>query len=116
MPINNLNLIYRNNSKAWMTLSIFNEWLSSLNESMKYDNRKILLILDNATVHPIYSDYTNAEIIFFPPNVTSLIQPCDQGIIKNFKDFYKKYLNQKILFELDDLSNVNLQNKDMIIR
>ncbi|KAG0433848.1 Tigger transposable element-derived protein 6, partial [Dictyocoela muelleri] len=64
--INNLNLIYRNNSKAWMTLSIFNERLSSLNESIKYDNRKILLILEYATVHTIDSDYTNVEIIFFP--------------------------------------------------
>ncbi|KAG0422390.1 Jerky like protein-like [Dictyocoela muelleri] len=81
---------------------------------MKYDNRKILLILDNETVHPIDSDYTNVKIIFFRPNVTSLIQPCDLGIIKNFKDFYKKYLNQKILFELDDLCNDNLQNKDII--
>lgn len=97
-----------------MSLSIFNEWLFSINEDMKLKDRKILLILDNATIHPVDTEYSNIEIIFFPPNVTSLIQPCDQGIIKNFKDHYKKFLNRKILFELDDQNNANLSNNDVM--
>lgn len=111
--IDNLNIIYKNNPKAWMNLSIFNEWLDSINDEMISSNRKILLVLDNATVHPIDTEYSNIEIIFFPPNVTSLIQPCDQGIIKNFKDFYKRYLNKKILFELDECLD-ELENSDVV--
>ncbi|KAG0434315.1 Tigger transposable element-derived protein 6 [Dictyocoela muelleri] len=93
-----------------MNLSIFNKWLFSINEDIKLKNRKILLILDNATVHPVDREYSNIEIIFFLKNVTSLIQPCDQGIIKNFKDHYKKFLNRKFFFELDDQNNTNISN------
>ncbi len=50
--------------------------------------------------------YTNIELFYFPLNVTSLIQPLDQGIIKNFKVFYKKELLRKLLFEMEDDKNI----------
>lgn len=103
--ISNFNLTYKNNSKAWMSLTIFEEWLKELNSNLKNSNRKILLIIDNAPVHPKDVEYSNIELFYLIPNVTSLIQPCDQGIIKSFKDHYKKYINQKILFLFDDENN-----------
>ncbi|XP_008189539.1 tigger transposable element-derived protein 4-like [Acyrthosiphon pisum] len=44
-------ITYRSNKKAWMTTELFNEWLFSLNEDMKKQERKMLLFLDNCTVH-----------------------------------------------------------------
>jgi hypothetical protein len=29
--------------------------------------------------------------IYFPPNVTSLVQPCDQGILRSMKTKYKDF-------------------------
>lgn len=51
---------------------------------------KILLVVDNAPSHPPYlADLSNnIKIVFMPPNTTSLIQPCDQGIIQTFKAYY----------------------------
>lgn len=50
---------------------------------------KILLVVDNAPSHPAsLADIGNIKIAFFPPNTTSLIQPCDQGIISTFKSYY----------------------------
>lgn len=51
---------------------------------------KILLVVDNAPSHPPHlADISNnIKIVFLPPNTTSLIQPCDQGIIATFKAYY----------------------------
>lgn len=50
-------------------------------ETINDENLKILPILCKETVHIIDADCSTLEIICFPLNVTSLIQPCDQGII-----------------------------------
>ena len=74
-----------------MTRDIFEEWLKDLNSKMCFDKRKILLFIDNATVHSDI-ELSNVRILFFPPNATSHLQPLDQGIIKNFKMHYRKYM------------------------
>ncbi|XP_050538284.1 tigger transposable element-derived protein 6-like [Daktulosphaira vitifoliae] len=39
----------------------------------------------------------NLEVLFFPPNMTSVVQPMDQGIIKNFKHHYRTLLVLNLL-------------------
>jgi hypothetical protein len=50
-------------------------------------NRKILLLVDNAPTHALYetTQLTNITIKHLPPNTTAHLQPCDQGIINSFK-------------------------------
>ncbi len=112
--ITKMNLSYTHNSKAWMNLMTFKSWLEMLNMKIKSENRKILLILDNAPVHPIEVEYSNIELLYLPPNTTSLIQPCDQGIIKTFKTHYKRMLSSKIIFELDNTENKKLDYSELI--
>ncbi len=69
---------------------------------MKKQNRKVLLLVDNAGGHNISLDFknnklTNVELHFMPPNTTSVLQPCDQGIIKTFKLYYRKLLVNYLL-------------------
>ena len=68
-----------------MTCELFQRWLEWFNSKMKLSNRKILLLLDNAAGHKINQTFSNITIHFLPPNLTSVIQPCDAGIIKVFK-------------------------------
>jgi hypothetical protein len=51
---------------------------------------KILFLLDNAPGHPpsIADIHENINVMFLPPNTTSLIQPMDQGVIATFKSYY----------------------------
>lgn len=68
---------------------------------MRKANRQILLLLDNAPVHKLNHDneLTNITIRFFAPNMTSVIQPCDAGIIASFKAQYRKlFIQQRINF------------------
>ncbi|GFU83643.1 jerky protein homolog-like [Trichonephila clavipes] len=77
----------------------FSEWYSKdfLPNVKKLRERegktgKVLLIIDNAPCHPpveilnaIDDDFS---VLYLPPNVTALVQPMDQGVIKKFKKIY----------------------------
>ncbi|KAG0438324.1 Tigger transposable element-derived protein 6 [Dictyocoela muelleri] len=102
LDFNRLGISYKNNNKAWMITEIFCSWLYDLNEEMIKRNKKILLTLDNAPVHPVDVKYSNIELLYFPPNLTSRIQPLDQGIIRSFKSIYRRKLNSKLNFEIDE--------------
>lgn len=85
------------NPMAWMTEQISNDYFCEKlhNELECYCKRegipfKILLVLGNAASHPprteVLSDHF--RICFIPPNTTSSLQPCNQGIIETFKSYY----------------------------
>jgi hypothetical protein len=60
---------------------------------------KILLIVSNAPGLPVHLDgiHANAEVVFIPPNTTSLLQPIDQGLFTNFKaDFLQRTFAQAV--------------------
>ena len=63
-----LPVTYRANWKAWMTSDIFTEFVRSLDHQMKYQNRKVALILDRCPAHPRITGSTNVELYFLPPN------------------------------------------------
>ncbi|CAB4413281.1 unnamed protein product [Rhizophagus irregularis] len=89
LPVN-----YYWNKTAWMQVSIWNDYLKKLDTKMRLQNRKILLLVDNAPVHITNENtqLTNVTLHFLPPNTTSHLQPCDAGIINSFKAKYRKLL------------------------
>ena len=74
----------------------------SLNVHFKSQMRKILLIRDNyathwlkhVDMHELFGfltlQFKNITIAFLPPNVTSVVQPLDHGIIASFNSIKKK--------------------------
>lgn len=50
--------------------------------------------------------FENVEIVWLPLNMTAKYQPCDQGIIANFKVKYKKRWTRFIITEADNNRNV----------
>jgi hypothetical protein len=53
---------------------------------------KVILFVDNCPAHP-HSVATKLEaikLVFFPPNLTSILQPCDLGIIRSMKHYYRE--------------------------
>ena len=63
--------------------SIFRQWLVEFNRDMTKENRHVALVVDNCAAHPKDSgdELSHIKLFFLPPNVTSLIQPCDMGEI-----------------------------------
>ena len=83
---------YRN-PRAWMTKSVFQKEMNLLNDKMKDEKRKILLILDNAPGHDQELQLSNIIFLFLLPNTTSILQPLDQGVIAVVKAKYKVWFN-----------------------
>ena len=55
-------------------------------------------MLDNCPAHPNVQPALKAiKLVFLPPNTTSTLQPCDQGIIQNMKVHYRKFLLIKMI-------------------
>jgi hypothetical protein len=109
--LKNVPLPYEANKNAWMTQQVFDKWILDLDETMK--KKKIILFMDNATCHGSAASLklSNIKIEYLPTNTTSLIQPMDAGVIKNFKCHYRRKILQKILSSLEE--DEALSAKDM---
>src|SRR6187399_2718258 len=57
-------LEYDGNKTAWMTAELFTNWLKKWDTELAEAGTKILLILDNARVHPPTIELVNIELLF----------------------------------------------------
>lgn len=105
-----LPVTYHSNSKAWMTNEIFSVFLHDLDTSVITKRRKILLFIKNSFAHsPKILSLNHVKVIFYPLNCTSVVQPFDFGIIKCFKQLYRKKLMQRTLTLMGQEKDTNLK-------
>ena len=91
-----LPVMWRGNTKAWMTRQFFVEWIHKVfaPSVKKYlqDKKlplKCLLVLDNAPTHftglknDLVDKFNFIQVKYLPPSTTPLIQPMDQQVIAN---------------------------------
>ncbi|XP_029055241.2 tigger transposable element-derived protein 2-like [Osmia bicornis bicornis] len=102
----NLPVVYKSQRQAWMTQEIFNSWYEEhfkpSVEMYKTESGmlgKVVLLVDNCSSHKTMTPqaHDNFEIIYLPPNTTSLIQPMDQGVIAKFKTTYRHKMLRRVL-------------------
>ncbi|XP_064475501.1 tigger transposable element-derived protein 6-like [Ornithodoros turicata] len=93
--------LYKANKKAWMTGSLFEEFLPYLDRKMACSNRKIVLIIDQCSAHPKQDELQKVKVLFLPPNATSHLQPLDAGIIRNVRHHFKELLMRRLLAKID---------------
>nr|XP_033813974.1 tigger transposable element-derived protein 1-like [Geotrypetes seraphini] len=110
-----LPVYWMSNKKAWTTRALFLEWFHQCfvpevrkylaNKGMEF---KVMLALDNAPGHPDSHEFhiEGVEIVYLPPNTTSIIQPLDQGVIRTFKAHYTRYSLERIVHAMDEGHNV----------
>ena len=70
-----------------------------------------VLFLENAPSHPdiLQEALKNIKLKFLPKNITSKLQPCDSGLIKNFKHKYRKLLIRYILARIDSVNRAAME-------
>ena len=67
------------------------------------------MLVDNAKGHNIeILDNLNVKVFFFAPNMTSVIQPMDAGIINSFKAHYNKLLVKFLLESIETTKEIRL--------
>ena len=114
---NALPVVYRNQANTWVNTEIFKDWFAScfVPETKRRlrelgQDEKAILFLDNCSAHPseeeLVSDDGKIIAKFFPPNVTPLIQPMDQGVLEAIKRRYRK----SILRDLVSQSTFTIQD------
>uniref|UniRef100_A0A673CZT8 HTH CENPB-type domain-containing protein n=1 Tax=Sphaeramia orbicularis TaxID=375764 RepID=A0A673CZT8_9TELE len=98
-----LPVIWKSNRKAWVTLAIFEDWFTyhfvpavERYCAVKGIPFKVLLLLDN--------------VVYLPPNTTSLLQPMDQGVIASFKAYYLRRTMAQALDRTENQENFNLKD------
>lgn len=106
--VKSLPVDYRSNKKAWMNSDLFANWLLDVDKKMKREKRNILMLIDNCPAHNTIPKMKNVTVKFLPPNTTSMLQPLDQGIIKNFKTFYRAEVVKTMLTNLDNGVKTNI--------
>jgi len=94
---------YTNQQNAWFDQMVTRWWLTKV--FWKYHlsvhgDVPCILLLDNCSAQTGLNDgnqLINLHIMYFPPNMTSLHQPCDMGIIATLKVGYKMKMLQILL-------------------
>lgn len=114
LDVSKLPVIWCANKKAWMTGSIMENWLIQFNNRLIRENRKIILFLDNASSHPKLI-LSNLKLAWFPPNTTSLTQPMDQGIIYCVKIYYRRFLMQSLIANIDQINSTSEISKKITV-
>ena len=87
--IKNLPCKYKSQKKSWIDSQIFEESVHKLDQTFRMEGRKIALLIDNCPAHPSVSNLTNVQLVFLPPNTTSVLQPMNQGVIRRLKAHYR---------------------------
>ena len=109
-------LPYYSNKKAWMTSDVWRKIMLDFDHKMRASNKKAILFCDNAACHTSENmGLSNTRISFLPPNVTSVIQPLDQGIIHAAKSHYRSQLIREMILEIDTVGQVDEFAKGLTI-
>ena len=108
---------YFHSKKACMTTEIMIQVLTALDRKTDVENRNVLF-LDNAPSYPetLKGNLKNIKLVFSPKNTTSQLQPCNAGIIRNFKVNYRKQLLKDVISRIDDAKKASeiIQGIDLL--
>ncbi|XP_054446087.1 jerky protein homolog [Pteronotus mesoamericanus] len=105
--IQHLPVAYRAHGNAWADRAVFSDWFHhifapAVREHFRArglpEDSKAILLLDSSRAHPQESELVSENVftIFLPANVTSLIQPMDQGIRR---DFMRNFINPPVALQ-----------------
>ena len=83
-----------------MTLQIWTNWLQNWDLQLCKENQKILLLVGNCSAHADVP-LKQIQIMFLSANTTSLIQPCDMGIIRALKAYAHHRIFCRIIKKID---------------
>ena len=104
---------YCHQQNTWVDVTIFKDWFQNHFVPMAKEKLieqsvelKVLLVMDNCSAHPseeeLNTDGGSAKSHFLPTNVTSMIQPVDQGVLECMKRIYRKSLLRNLLAQGGD--------------
>ncbi|XP_064474064.1 tigger transposable element-derived protein 4-like [Ornithodoros turicata] len=109
-------VIYRSNTKAWVTSALFEEYVRVMDRKFSAKGRRVVFVVDNCSAHGAIQNLQAIRIVFLPPNTTAISQPMDQGVILQTRKIYRSHLLRRMLlcyengkdYEIDLLGAISL--------
>ena len=71
--VGTLPISYAYSKNAWMTATIFEDWLTLWDVLLQREGRKVALLVDNCSAHKSTMSLQNILLHFLPPNITSVL-------------------------------------------
>uniref|UniRef100_T1JIF1 HTH CENPB-type domain-containing protein n=1 Tax=Strigamia maritima TaxID=126957 RepID=T1JIF1_STRMM len=96
--VKSLPVTYASDKRALMNAVLFEKWFLRFDEKMKWQQRKVLLFIDNCPAHRFNVYLQATEVRFLPPN-TTMYHPLSQGIKQVSKCYYRRRIVQRALAE-----------------
>lgn len=94
---------YFNSKKAWSNGFLFQKWIDEVFQPYvsEHTSGQVALLVDNASSHNNLAVPEKIELIRLPPNVTSVHQPMDMGIIRSWKARYRRLMLRGIIQSIE---------------
>ena len=99
---------YIASKNAWMTTKIWTDRLQAWDKQLHHQKRKVALVVNNCAAHSDVKGLKCTKIVKLPPNTTSLIQPCDMGVIRTLKAHFRYEIRARIIGTIEDESGTNV--------
>ncbi len=61
------------NKTAWMTSTIFDQWLLEWDANLKKEGKRAVLLVDNCAAHEPLPELSKLRVEFLPANTTSIL-------------------------------------------
>lgn len=74
----NLRVWYSSSTKAWITHSLFEDYICCLDQTFECQKRRVVFI-ENCGAHGATNNLLAVRLQFLPANTVSMCQPMDQG-------------------------------------
>jgi hypothetical protein len=76
-------------------VTIFTVLLRACNVCVDMQGRNILLFVDSCATHPKDVLFIrNMKVVYYPTNLTSMLQPHDWGTMRCFRELYRMHIVQ----------------------
>lgn len=85
-PLKDLNVYYYAQQNSRNTQAIWAQVVKDVKDGFQGGARKVIHLLDNFSAHMIdNARFDHTENLFFPPNMTSVLQPVYAAVGRSFK-------------------------------
>ena len=105
-------LSYYSQANAWNDKVTYNKWWYDifLPQVRRVTKEPVALIIDGFSGHDMncHDPINQIQVFKLPPNVTSIYQPLDQGIIAALKINYRSKLLERLVLNADKFSQLQL--------
>lgn len=86
--VKSLPVEYQANAMAWMTLEVYERWLSKLDKRFQAQERQVVIFVDSFPVHPEVKRLKSIRLVSFPSCSVSRFSAMSHGVIKSMKIKY----------------------------